>query len=196
MKLNKYKNEYGFSLLEVLIAIAIISIGLIGISSLSVQNIKAQSVNKNRLIASMLAQEGLELVRNVRDDNWLDESEPNWFDYIFEDSGNDGALELEKTFIIHAVNSQATHPWLLDDEPDDFTHPDTYLYVDSGTGFFTHISTGNIRTLFKRLVKVRIFNIPGTDALEDVMRLQVEVRWMERNNTQTYTAETYLYNWR
>lgn len=66
---NKIKN--GFSLLEIIVAIFVISMGMIGVSSLLIQNIQTQYINKNTLIASQLAQEGLELVRNIRDNNWL-----------------------------------------------------------------------------------------------------------------------------
>src|SRR3989338_10729475 len=70
MKL-KISNNSGISILEVVVAILIITIGLVGFLSLVIQNIRVQYIDKNVLIASGLAQEGLELVRNVRDLNWL-----------------------------------------------------------------------------------------------------------------------------
>jgi len=70
-KFNK-KNIAGFSLLEIVIVVFIMAIGLVGVISLTTQNLQAQTVNENKLIASGLAQEGIELARNWRDNNWLD----------------------------------------------------------------------------------------------------------------------------
>lgn len=64
------KNK-GFSLIEIVVAIGIIIsvfIGSIILISFSISNTK---VNKSRIIAIGLAQEGLEIVRNIRDNNWL-----------------------------------------------------------------------------------------------------------------------------
>ncbi len=56
--------------MEILVVLFIVSMSLLGILSLLIQNIQVQSVNKNKLIASSLSQEGIELIRQVRDDNW------------------------------------------------------------------------------------------------------------------------------
>lgn len=64
------KNKKGFTLIEVIIVLFVVSLGMIGVLSLIVQNIQSQSLNKNTLIAYQLAQEGVELIRQVRDTNW------------------------------------------------------------------------------------------------------------------------------
>jgi prepilin-type N-terminal cleavage/methylation domain-containing protein len=67
------KNNYlrGFTLLEVMVAISMIIMGLTGVISLSIQNIQVRQTNRNILIAAQLAQEGMELIRNKRDSNWI-----------------------------------------------------------------------------------------------------------------------------
>ncbi len=67
----QFPNNSGISILEVVVAVMIISFGMVGVLSLVIQNVEAQYINKNVLMASGLAQEGLELVRNTRDFNWL-----------------------------------------------------------------------------------------------------------------------------
>ncbi|MEK7097409.1 MAG: type II secretion system protein [Patescibacteria group bacterium] len=69
--MKKINRQSGFTLLEVIVVIFIVSLGLLGVLSLTTQNIRVQYINKNNLIASQLAQEGLELARNIRDTNWL-----------------------------------------------------------------------------------------------------------------------------
>jgi len=64
--MKKKFNCAGFSILEATLALGVVSIGLLGVFSLSLQTARAQYINKSYLAASMLAQEGLELVRNVR----------------------------------------------------------------------------------------------------------------------------------
>jgi type II secretory pathway pseudopilin PulG len=68
-KFTKIKKARGFSILEIVIVIYIITMALIGVMSLTMQNIKAQTIDKNNLIASELAQEGIEIVRSARDNN-------------------------------------------------------------------------------------------------------------------------------
>lgn len=61
----------GFTLMEVIVAISILVIGLLGVFFV-VQNITFSSqINSSKLTAAYLAQEGIEMVRNKRDSNWL-----------------------------------------------------------------------------------------------------------------------------
>ncbi len=64
----------GFTIIEISIAMAVMAVGLVGIYALVPRVIKTISLNKDRFIASQLAAEGLELVRNKRDSNWLEQS--------------------------------------------------------------------------------------------------------------------------
>lgn len=70
IKDNK-KEKKGFSLIEVMMAIFLVSTGLVVIMSLLSMGIKNFVQNKNNLMASFLSQEGVELVRNIRDTNWV-----------------------------------------------------------------------------------------------------------------------------
>lgn len=160
------KQRNGFSVLEVMIAVAIITMGMIGVLSLVLQNIQVQYVNKNNLIASQLAQEGLELVRNIRDENWLDGNA--YYLGIIED----GTYTIDYTF---ATNDLID---LIDDSG-------AKLNIDA-TGFYTH-NAGDA-TPFYRLVTV-------SDNI-DYLEVECKVRWYERNRVHDYIATTLLYDWR
>ena len=74
---NKTKSgeKRGFSLIELLIAIFVIAVGLIGVVSLYNMSMVSQFEAKNEVIAANLAQEAVELVRNIRDYNVLNGSD-------------------------------------------------------------------------------------------------------------------------
>ncbi len=61
----------GFTLLEVIIAIFLITVGVGGAFALIQRTITFTAVTSSQLTATYLAQEGIERVRNTRDGNWL-----------------------------------------------------------------------------------------------------------------------------
>ena len=60
----------GFTLIEVIVAVAIISLVLVSVMSAVSLSLSSAAKNKNDLIAASLAQEGLEIVRSIRDRDW------------------------------------------------------------------------------------------------------------------------------
>ncbi len=65
------KSGAGFTILELMTAIVVISIGILGAYSVVQQMFVYTSVSSHRLTAAYLAQEQVELVRNARDVNWI-----------------------------------------------------------------------------------------------------------------------------
>lgn len=188
MDIEILKNKNGFSLLEIITVLGIISVGLLGISTLVIQSMQAKNVNQNYLVASMLAQEGIELVRNIRDENWLvDRSSWKYGDA----PAGDFDIVQDKKYVIDYGNGI---PAVIKDQGganvNDITDPGARLYLNS-SGFYTHNSTNASSTPFSRLVTVVDNNSPS-----DVVTITVEVRWDDRGKMQNYKAETMLYNWR
>lgn len=65
----------GFALIEIMIAISVLSIGIVAIYTLVSKSISVHSSNINSFVASQLAKEGIEIVRNFRDANWIEGDE-------------------------------------------------------------------------------------------------------------------------
>ncbi|MDI6777588.1 MAG: type II secretion system protein [Patescibacteria group bacterium] len=61
----------GFTLVELLVTIFLVSVGLVGVLSFFNSSLQSNFEAKNELIAAGLAQEGTELVRNIIDYNYL-----------------------------------------------------------------------------------------------------------------------------
>lgn len=64
-------SHLGFTLIEGIIATGIISTALIVGLALAYSNLTAAQANADRVIAGNLAREGIEVMRNVRDSNWI-----------------------------------------------------------------------------------------------------------------------------
>ena len=64
-----FEKDKAFSLIGVIVTIFIVSVGLMGVLGLSDTSLKGAALSENRLIASGLAQEGIEIIKNIRKSN-------------------------------------------------------------------------------------------------------------------------------
>lgn len=74
-KISKNKNYSGFSFIEGILAVFIISTGMIAVLSLMSGSLRESMDSRDQIVAVFLSQEGAELVRNLRDNNWAGEIE-------------------------------------------------------------------------------------------------------------------------
>jgi len=65
------QNMAGFTLLETIVAAGVIVVGLVSSLTLINNSLVLSFSFQDRLIAANLAAEGIEVVRNIRDNNWL-----------------------------------------------------------------------------------------------------------------------------
>lgn len=63
------KTQKGFSFVEVIISLFVLSVGFVGVVNLATTTLRNSFLQRDAVIASMLVQEGAELVYNVRDSN-------------------------------------------------------------------------------------------------------------------------------
>ena len=80
-KLFKQKNK-AFTLVETLVAISIFTISILGIMSVLASSITSVTYAKDKSIAGYLAQEGIEYMRNIRDNDVLyPANNSSWSDF-------------------------------------------------------------------------------------------------------------------
>ena len=166
MKNNTEKK--GFSIVEIITVLFIMSMGLVGILSLIVQNIQSQSYNKGNLIAYQLAQEGIELIRKVRDSNWRAGA-------AYDNNLADGQYYMD-------YRDAAPHLH-------DIANPGELIMKQDGADFYINDPVAATTTPFSRLIT--IYKID-----DHSLRVNAKIGWSENNRNYTYDLETILYNWR
>ena len=84
---NKKNNNKGFTIVETLVALFVFSIAVISMMMSLSRGIQGTAYSREKIIASYLAQEGIEYIRNLRDDYVYKDA--NWvgFKKILIDSG-------------------------------------------------------------------------------------------------------------
>ncbi|MFA6252933.1 MAG: hypothetical protein WCV69_01530 [Patescibacteria group bacterium] len=144
----------GFTLVELLIAIAVFFIGILAAFSLSLNNLNTVKENYNRVVAADLAREGIEIMRNIRDSNWLareanidiDTSDLDidlydWdsglnFNYSYASSTGNNTVQIVESNFDDAINN-----------------PLSKLYVKNG--FYTSDSASSQETVFRRVINLK-----------------------------------------
>lgn len=181
-KLRERLTSSGFSLMEVLVAIYIIITALSGIMVLVTSINASSSVSSSKLVAANLAQEGIELVKSIRDFNLGLNGWDNWF----------------------AEFNGATCYYLqydsLDLDNQIFCNEETpVLQYNSATGLYGYNGyndyAGGADTPFAYRRKIILTGNPS--GLNDAeIKVEVVVSWTEHNRSQTITVEDRLWNWR
>lgn len=161
----------GFTLIELVIAIFILAVAIIGVYNAYSTVVVLTAGASSRLTAAYLVQEGIEIVRNMRDNNWL---QGRWAEGLL---GCEYGCEADyKT----GTSSEVT-------PLRDYPTGGNYLKINNDNGFYSYDSTGS-PTKFKRKIII-------TPQGADVLKIFVSVTWEEKDETFEIRAEEYLYNW-
>lgn len=183
----KLKINKGFTIIELIITVFILSIAVIGVfSAFSVMVIMTSSIS-DRLVAGYLAQEGAEVIRNIRDNNWLKMDEDTDFytwDYEIYKCFGSGGCQVDYT-TLYLTNPIAPYSG------------DKYLNIDENN-FYSY--NEGIKTKFRRKIVVE----PEYDDENKLymMKVTVEVFWDEKPSILNPSGEegvieiqSVLYNW-
>ncbi|MBU2104032.1 prepilin-type N-terminal cleavage/methylation domain-containing protein [Patescibacteria group bacterium] len=167
--------QKGFTLVETLVAITIIALALVGPFYAVQQSLNASRSARDQLIASSLAQEGVEYVRAIRDGNYLfNIQNPNSLrSWLYGLNGTGGRNCIAADCVVDAT--QGTVNTVI-----------TPLYVTSG-GIYNQQNSGTV-TPFTR--KIRLTTISVTE-----VRVTVTMTWMTRTVPYTFTVTETLNDW-
>lgn len=190
-----------------MVAISLLMLALIPPMSLAAQSLTAAYYARNQITAFYLAQEGIEVVRAVRDDNIIAIAEGNSGTAIFNNipygtsAGTAPLFTVDSTQITsYALDkcAQVSGRYVC---PPLQTNGSVYAYSPScepagpnGTWGTTSCIAGGgwTNTTFTRTVKAYLLNSSDPDEL----RITVTVSWQQGSfQTQSFTINEDLYRW-
>jgi len=141
---NKFNFNRGFTIIETLVAISILMLSIVGPLTVSQKSLSASLYAKDQVIASFLAQDAMEYLKNIRDGEGYSDLMDTVGGCIISNPCNIDTIE----------NKIASCPLNGDCEK---------LYIKDGEGYTT-ASNGNntIPSIFRRVFYVDTINISNS----------------------------------
>src|SRR3989344_1122959 len=174
MKKNELKFKKGFTLIETLVAITILSAAVAGPMVLAIKNVGTASVSQDQLVAFYLGQEVFEYARNVRDTNILKES-ADWLGGLenCKASGSAGCYaDVKNNTVKNCGTVSCSNKLKFDGQ--------NYNYANGE------------ETPFIRTVKIEdTVGVGGDEA-----KISVSVKWTGKYGEKTMNLQDNIFNWR
>ena len=159
-------SEGGYTIVEALVAILILSIGILPSLSVILRANDFSLAIKNNLVAANLAQEGVEVVRAIRDANWLNGRS-------FDSGLSNGTYRVQWNSSALVVDS----------------NPAPLILID-GQGLYSYSS--GMATVYTRKIFITKID-PGGCNCE--LKVVAEITWLEKKRSRVITVEVHLFNW-
>jgi hypothetical protein len=174
----KSHKQSAFTLVEVVLFMGIILFGVVGALSAASFSLRALGSSNDRLAASLLAQEGLEITRNVRDNNWI----------------------AGQPFNTNMVNGSYRVSY---ESPNLKTNSPAKLYLDNSTGLYGYLIAdgGSLNagtstlTKFSRTISLTNLTDAAGPGSPNYLLVTASVSWGDLAS-QSVTLKTLLYDWR
>ncbi|MDD3102404.1 MAG: hypothetical protein PHE59_04650 [Patescibacteria group bacterium] len=170
------------SLIETIVAIGMITVAIVAILSVGLSNLMLSGQTSERVIATNLAREGVEIINAIRSSQRLDPDQTwpygmtngNWIvDY------DDSSLTAADSATIGACDNCS-------------------LYI-TGNDVYTRDSGSNTLTIYRRLINISDGDILGGNCLNvgDCEKIITStVYWTERGRPHSIELKTHLTDWR
>jgi prepilin-type N-terminal cleavage/methylation domain-containing protein len=190
-------NEYGFTLVEVLISLLIFTVAITGVITVSSQGSLNVNSAKNRVIATFLADEGIELARAMRDTTVVrtvasgGTENDGWDAFVLSHgTGSPCAIACD----IDPTNTASSDPF-----PDNIANiqPCSGFCVLNYTsdGYYSSVAPGT-PSIFSRSIVLKDAET-GLDIIPTTQEVRVEstVEWKDGLITQSITQSETMFNW-
>lgn len=182
------KNKNGFTLVEVVVSMSLLVLVFGGLIGVLILGQEAKINLKNNLIAGNLAQEGVDLVRFIRDQNYDNDGDnlhedSEVFATIYDDSGTAYSF----TIMSNSTGEITVTPYsggsVKNSEP---------LMISSHRYMYTTVDPLAIATPFRRVITTKYYS----EAIPPYLAVKSEVYWQSDNKQNTVTMYDELTNWR
>ena len=168
--------QKGFTIIEVLFAIFILALGVTGVFALVERIIPASATANSHLTAVYLAQEGNDIVRNIRDTNLLHLHKGIGADWKENLTSCALGCEIDHTY-------DAESPAFVDFQGD-FETNGRFLLLNSD--FYDYVS--GTASIYKRKIII-------TDVDADTLEVETTVWWKDQGKSKQVQATSEMYNW-
>lgn len=141
MKKTKIKNQNsGFTLIETLVAIAILAIAIVGPLSIANKGLFSSLYSRDQITAYYLAQDAMEFIRNTRDSNLLNGY--SWDSSIKGQCGDGKTCQVDTTSGVIQDCSTISNPANCG-----------LLYRNINSGLYNSVNSGNDEQIFTRTIQ-------------------------------------------
>jgi prepilin-type N-terminal cleavage/methylation domain-containing protein len=165
-------NNRGFTLIETFVAISILLVSLAGPLSIAAKALQSAYYSRDEITASYLADEAIEYVRAIRDQNYLSD-QSDWLTGLDDPTKNciDNNCTVDFPHFTHAACNGACAPLLID--------PNDLYNQQSGTP-----------TIYTRTLNIH--SVPGRP---DEMDAEVTVSWQAGSLVRQFVISEHIFNW-
>jgi type II secretory pathway pseudopilin PulG len=169
---NGKNNKSAFTLMEIVLILMMASIGLVAILSLALKSVNVNNIKKNMFTAMFLADEGLEVMTNIRDTNLIIGNYYNDWDNLGLTATS--GVNLYKTDYYSLITTTTA----------DIS--ETNLWQNEA-GFYSHSSTSSsTASIYNRMITVNSYS--ASSSVESL------IRWTGQGNDYDFKLETILYD--
>lgn len=195
MVVKNFSAQRGETILEFVFAATVVLVALTAFLSVFLMINRTQSVDRNLLVATQLAREGVEVVRSIRDSNWL--AGRAWSDGLVAADG-------DRTAVVWPNVGQQANPTLIDFTPNTLADAPLYDHLT----YWDHDPTGASSLGFDRLITLAPLCTDDLSALVPVdgqgcdpekylgVKVTAVVGWHDSDRARQYELVEYLYDWR
>lgn len=203
----KYPKRHiaGFSLIEAIVSITLLVVAITGPLALSSQSLRASREAKNELEAVHLAEEGIEIVRSVRDNNSSKETDlagnpTGWLKGIVKLTGASDICEAPIGCSVDSTSHQgSSEVWgntTLKKCQSATNCPAANLYKNTTTGIYRQSSAVlTSPDVWQKSDYTRRVTVSVIDSSKKARVTSVVTYKSVSGETRTITASTELYNW-
>lgn len=171
-----FHNKTGFTLIETFVAITILVLAILGPLAMFARVIMNANYAKNQVIAFYLAQEGLELVNNIKDNNI--KKDIKWLEGLDGCKGSAGCnINPSDLEVLDGCNTSAPLGCPIVKQNN--------LYLPASVG---------VSTVFRRAIKISNV-VPGIDDSDQEAEVEATVVWNNRGKWQKTVITSHIFNY-
>lgn len=172
--INYFMKKNSFTLIEATISIFFLTTGIIAVASMISSTFVPFSISSQRLTALYLAQEGIEIIRNIKDTNYLERTQGLTI------SWDEGLTNCLQGCEVDYTMTSTTTPNLTP-----FGVTGRYLCIENN-GFFGYNNCSQYTTFKRKMI---------INPLSEKLEITAEVTWEERGRKHKVEVKENIYNW-